>query len=50
MLCLLLGQLFFECFVIDGKIRFTVSHIFHEENACADKLANLGFIRRKSFH
>jgi len=25
------------------KIRFTVTHIFHEGNAYADKLANLGF-------
>jgi len=27
-----------------------VTHIFRERNACADKLANLGFIRRESFH
>ena len=26
-----------------GKIRFMVTHIFREGNACADKLANLGF-------
>ena len=29
-----------------GKIRFRVSHIFREGNACADKLTNLGFIQR----
>ena len=28
------------------KIRFRVTHIFREEIACADKLANLGFIHR----
>ena len=33
-----------------GKIKFRVTHIFPEKNACADKLANLGFIHRKSFH
>jgi len=33
-----------------GKIRFRVTHIFREGNACADKLANLGFINRESFY
>jgi len=54
---LLLGQMFLGCFVIDGmlvlitvgKIRFTVTHIFREGNACADKLANLGFFHREFF-
>jgi len=32
------------------KIRFRVSHIFCEGNACVDKLANLGFIHREQFH
>jgi len=32
------------------KIRFRVTHIFREGNVCADKLANLGFIHRESFH
>ena len=32
------------------KIRFMVTRIFREENACADKLTNLGFIYRESFH
>ena len=31
------------CLNYCGKIRFTVTHIFREGNACADKLANLGF-------
>jgi len=40
-LCLLLGQMFFGCFVIDdclsycGKIRFMVTHIFRKGNACS---------------
>ena len=29
---------------------FIFYYIFREGNACADKLANLGFIHRKSFH
>jgi len=33
-----------------GKIRFRVTHIFREGNVCLDKLANLGFIHRESFH
>jgi len=33
-----------------GKIRFSVTHIFREGNTCADKLANLEFIHRGSFH
>jgi len=33
-----------------GKIRFMVTHIFREGNTCADKLVNLGFIDRESFH
>ena len=32
------------------KIRFRVTHIFRAGNACADKLANLGFIHREPFH
>jgi len=32
------------------KIRFRISHIFREGSACADKLANLGFIHREYFH
>jgi len=27
-----------------------VTHIFHEENACVDKLVNLRFIHREPFH
>jgi len=27
-----------------------VTHIFREENVCVDKLTNLGFIHRESFH
>ena len=38
------------CFNYCGKIRFRVTHIFREGNVCADKLANLGFIHRESFH
>jgi len=33
-----------------GKIRIRISYIFHEGNACADKLANLGFINMEQFH
>ena len=40
----------FTCFNYCGKIRFRVTHIFREGNACADKLANLGFIHKESFH
>jgi len=29
---------------------FRVTYIFCEENVCTDKLANLGFIHRESFH
>jgi len=55
---LLLGLMFLGFFIIGGntcldycgKIRFRISHIFHEGNACADQLANLGFIHRKQFH
>ena len=38
------------CFNFCGTIRLRVTHIFREGIACADKLANLGFIHRKSFH
>jgi len=38
------------CLTYCGKIRFTVSHIFCKGNACANKLTNLGFIHRESFH
>jgi len=27
-----------------------VTHIFREGNVCADKLTNLGFIHKESFH
>ena len=39
---------FCRCFVIDGILKIT--HIFREENACADKLINLWFIHKESFH
>jgi len=49
--------MFLELFVIGRTlalttmgIRFRVSRIFHEGNACADKLANLGFTHREYFH
>jgi len=32
-----------------GKIRFRISHIFHEGIVCADKLT-LGFIHKELFH
>ena len=38
------------CLNYCGKIRFRVTHIFREGNVCADKLVNLGFIHRESFH
>jgi len=38
------------CLTYCGKIRFRVTHIFRKGNACADKLANFGFIHRESFH
>jgi len=50
---LLLGLMFRDgifVLIIVGKIKFRVIHIFLEGNACADKLANLGFIHRESFH
>jgi len=34
------------CLNYCGKIKFRITHIFHKENACADKFANLGFIQR----
>jgi len=34
------------CLNYCGKIKFKVTHIFHEGNACVDKLTNLGFIHR----
>jgi len=39
-----------SCLNYCGKIRFRVTHIFHEENVCADKLVNLWFIHKESFH
>jgi len=42
---LLLGPMFFECFVID---RILV--LINMGNASADKLTHLGFIHRESFH
>jgi len=38
------------CFNYCEKIRFKITHIFREGNVCADKLANLWFIYRESFH
>jgi len=38
------------CLNYCGKIRFRITHIFREGNVYADKLANLGFIHRESFH
>ena len=38
------------CLNYCGKIRFKVTHIFRKENASADKLTNLWFIHRESFH
>jgi len=35
------------CLNYCGKIRLRVTHVFREGNACADKLANLGFIHRE---
>jgi len=46
-MCLLQGPMFLGCC---GKIRFRVVHIFREGNVCADKLTNLGFIHRETFH
>ena len=52
-LCLMLGLMFCGCFVIAGiLVLITVEKsslgllIFREGNACADKLANLGFTHR----
>jgi len=36
------------CFNYCGRIKFT--HIFREGNVCVDKLTNLRFIHRESFH
>jgi len=50
------GLMFRGCFVIDGILvlinveKSRVTHIFREGNACTDKLTNLRFIRRESFH
>jgi len=38
------------CLNYGVKIRFRVTHIFREEDVSADKLANLEFIHRESFH
>jgi len=35
------------CLDYCGKIRFKISHIFREGNACVDKFSNLGFIHRE---
>ena len=37
------------CLNYGEKIRFRVTHIFHEGTECVDKLTNLGFIHRESF-
>jgi len=56
-LCLLLGLMFRGCFVIDGiLVLITVGKsslglfIFFMKGLCANKVVNLGFIHRKSFH
>jgi len=38
------------CLNYCGKVRFRVTRIFREENACGDKLPNLEFIHGESFH
>jgi len=38
------------CLNYSEKIKFKITHIFHEGNVCVDKLANLGFIHRESFY
>jgi len=38
------------CLNYCGKIRFKITHIFREGNACDNKLANLGFIHKESYH
>ena len=40
----------YTCFNYGEKIKFRIIHIFREGNACADKLVNLKFIHRESFH
>jgi len=40
----------YTCLNFCGKIKFRLTHIFCEGNVCVDKLANLGFIHRESFH
>ena len=46
----MLRNRFNTCLNYGEKIRFRVTHIFREGNVCVDKLANLGFIHRESFH
>ena len=57
LLLLLLGLMFRGCFVIDGILVLIIVGksglgllIFFVKGMCADKLANLRFIRRESFH
>jgi len=38
------------CLNFCETIRSRITYIFREENACADKLTNLRFIYRESFH
>jgi len=51
-----LTNIWFECvFVLvcvafTTRVMFRVTHIFRKENACANKLTNLRFIHRESFH
>jgi len=48
---LFIGLIFRGCFLIDEiLVLIRVTHIFREEDVCADKLASLGFIHKESFH
>lgn len=33
-----------NCIELTSRMRFRSSHIFHESNNCADKIASLGFV------
>jgi len=43
----ILRNMWKTCLNYYGKIRFRISHIFREGNAC---VANLGFVHREQFH
>jgi len=43
-----LKQSYNSCLIIVEKIKFRVTHIFCEGNACVNKLPNLGFIHKIS--